>query len=426
MSKIFLSYRRADTSGYVIAIYDRLIQTLSSKDIFRDLDTIDYGEDFVEVIENAVQQCDVLLAIIGQQWVKITDAEGQRRLDNPEDFVRLEIAIALRRNIRVIPVLVGGATMPSADDLPEDLKRLVRRNALEIRDRDFQAHMERLIRAINRALAATQSHKLPTHPQTKPQKLSKQPIEELVYQEVVNILSPPFEWIEIPAGKVVINDRTEIISTFAIAKYPITKAQFTQFIEAGGYTKPDYWTQAGWQEKENGNWTSPRPHRKQRGKKSNRTEHPVIGVSWYEAYAFTRWLSKMSGENIKLPTEKQWQRAAQGDDGRTYPWGNEWDCQRCNNNVNPCKGRQTTIVTKYEGKGDSPFGVVDMAGNVWEWCLTRNDSGTNDPRGTQVRVLCGGSWFNVDTYLFSVVARGDFELETIPATRGFRIVCSHT
>ncbi|MDQ7036977.1 MAG: SUMF1/EgtB/PvdO family nonheme iron enzyme [Anaerolineae bacterium] len=86
-----------------------------------------------------------------------------------------------------------------------------------------------------------------------------------------------------------------------------------------------------------------------------------------------------------------------GDSGYAYPWDNDWDCERCNNSVKPCDSDVTTAVTLYEGKGDSPCGVVDMAGNVWEWCRTAYKTGNQDINGTDVRVLRGGSWDNYFT-----------------------------
>jgi formylglycine-generating enzyme required for sulfatase activity len=121
----------------------------------------------------------------------------------------------------------------------------------------------------------------------------------------------------------------------------------------------------------------------------------VVGVSWYEALAFCRWLGEQTGENILLPTEQQWQRAAQGDDNRTYPWGEGIDDSRCNYSRNV--GR-TTPVTNYPA-GASPYGVMDMSGNVWEWCLTQYDDGSEDIEGTNRRVLRGGSWNNSDHYV---------------------------
>ena len=150
--RIFLSYRRNDASGYLVAIDPLLEARFGRENIFRDLDTIPYGADFVAVIENSVNQCDVLLAVIGPHWLNITDDEGIRRLDNKNDFVRLEVATALKRDILVIPVLVGGARMPKPEELPDDLQLLTRRNALTIADREFEQHVNRLIVTIDRAL----------------------------------------------------------------------------------------------------------------------------------------------------------------------------------------------------------------------------------------------------------------------------------
>lgn len=108
MARIFLSYRREDSGGWAGRLYDRLSQHFGDEHVFMDVDTIELGLDLVEVIQQAVRSCDVLLALIGRQWLTVADAMGRPRLANPKDFVRLEIATALARNIRVIPVLVSG------------------------------------------------------------------------------------------------------------------------------------------------------------------------------------------------------------------------------------------------------------------------------------------------------------------------------
>jgi len=230
----------------------------------------------------------------------------------------------------------------------------------------------------------------------------------------------PFAWVDIP-GK-----------GYSIAKYPITNAQYAKFIDAGGYNQRNWWTDAGWEAKLKGitfdwntgagvatgtPWTEPRYWNISQW---NGAEQPVVGVTWYEAVAFCLWLSDVTGEKIMLPTEDQWQYACQGDDGRTYPWGNEWDCTRCNNSVKPCQSDMTTPVQQYEGKGDSPFGAVDMSGNVWEWCLTEYDNKTNDLNSTNSRVVRGGSWF----YFSTADCRCGFRYGDIPYGwynfRGFR------
>jgi formylglycine-generating enzyme required for sulfatase activity len=232
-------------------------------------------------------------------------------------------------------------------------------------------------------------------------RLRVQPAPVLIRSRVPDLLPPPFAWCTVPAGKVTLvtekgwaenyipegEARTFDVPAFAIGKYPITNAHFAKFIEAGGYRKRNWWTDAGWAEREKDKWTQPGFWT---DAKWNGAEQPVVGVSWYEAVAFCRWLSEARGENVTLPTEQQWQRAAQGNDGRAYPWGNEWDAARCNTHESGIG--QTTLVTRYEGRGDSPFGVVDMAGNVWEWCLTAYETGSDGLNGTDVRVLRGGSW----------------------------------
>src|SRR5690349_13883457 len=129
--QIFISYRRDDSLATTGRLYDHLVKHFSTDRVFMDVDTIEPGVDFVEAIEQAVSKCDILIAIIGPGWLSTSTNEG-RRLDNPEDFVRLEIATALKRNIRVVPVLIDNTPMPQASDLPDDLKSLARRNAFEL------------------------------------------------------------------------------------------------------------------------------------------------------------------------------------------------------------------------------------------------------------------------------------------------------
>ena len=162
--KIFISYRRADTEGYAGRIYDRLSASFSEDKIFMDVSDIDPGEDFVELIENAVSSCDVLVALIGKQWLDIRDENAQRRLENPNDFVRLEISAALRREIRVIPVLLHGASMPRANDLPKNLIPITRRNALEIRHASLNIDIGKLQKSLKKYLCAPKDSKSPASP----------------------------------------------------------------------------------------------------------------------------------------------------------------------------------------------------------------------------------------------------------------------
>jgi len=149
MSRIFLSYRRDDTSGYAGRLYDRLVARFGAESIFRDIDALAPGIDFVEAIETAVASCRAVVVLIGREWLRVTTPGGRRRLDDPDDFVVLEIAAALGRGIRIIPVLVEEATMPVTAELPAPIARLGRFNALEISDTRWDYDVERLIDALD-------------------------------------------------------------------------------------------------------------------------------------------------------------------------------------------------------------------------------------------------------------------------------------
>ena len=187
------------------------------------------------------------------------------------------------------------------------------------------------------------------------------------------------------------------LDEYAIARYPITNAEFGRFIQDGGYTESDYWTDTGWRRKVEKGWTQPRYWDDDQW---NTGSQPVVGVSWYEAAAYCRWLSEKSGKSYRLPTEAEWEKAARGTDGRRYPWGDEWDPARCNNKQSgPGK---TTPVGEYP-KGASPYGVEELVGQVWEWCTTkyaeyryRPDDEREDEAGDDTRVLRGGSWYESD------------------------------
>ena len=145
---VFISYRREDTAYSAGWLFDRLSARLGPDRVFKDVDSIELGENFVDVIMAAVGSCDVLLALIGDRWLTVTDAGGNRRLDDPGDFVRLEIEAALSRDVRVIPILVDGATMPRADQLPTSLAKLVRFHGLELSPSRFTADTNRLLEAL--------------------------------------------------------------------------------------------------------------------------------------------------------------------------------------------------------------------------------------------------------------------------------------
>lgn len=386
MTKIFISYRRADSQYVTDIVYDKMAQHFGKDDVFLDVGSIPFGVDFRTYLNEQVASHDVVLVIIAPDWARIM----QERADSQNDFVRIEIESALKQGKLVIPVLVKNASMPDFSDLPESIRDLQWRNSARIRRQpDLENDCTLLAEGIKQFF------------QTNLQSTVAKPVSNTASKAIVtskSLMPAPFDWIEIPKRG------------YSIAKYPVTNAQFAKFIDAGGYKNDKWWTKEGWQKCQEGwhydggwkasgtAWIEPRFWQ---DSKWNGADQPVVGVSWYESVAFCLWLSETTGEKIMLPTEDQWQYAAQGDDGRTYPWGNDWNRDLCNNNVDKKGIAKTSPVTQYEDKGDSPFGVVDMAGNVWEWCLTDYDKKTNDINSpVNSRVLRGGSWFDFNADFF--------------------------
>jgi len=157
--RIFISYRRDETGFPASWLYERLATHFGPEQVFKDVDSIELGDDFLQAIANAVGACDVLLVLIGSQWLTITDEAGRRRLENSDDFVRLEIEAALQRRVRIIPILVGRARMPHADQLPASLAKLVHRQALELDPNRFETDSGRLLRVVERTLAEEESRR---------------------------------------------------------------------------------------------------------------------------------------------------------------------------------------------------------------------------------------------------------------------------
>ncbi|HET9385682.1 MAG TPA: TIR domain-containing protein, partial [Gemmatimonadales bacterium] len=149
MPRILVNYRRDDSAAYAGRLADRLREHFGRENVFVDIDTIRPGEDFVDRIDQSIAACDVLVAVIGKSWLTAVDPQGRRRLDREDDFVRMEIAKALERHIRVIPALVGDAGLPEATQLPQDLVALSRRQAIEISDSRFHHDVDLLIEALS-------------------------------------------------------------------------------------------------------------------------------------------------------------------------------------------------------------------------------------------------------------------------------------
>jgi hypothetical protein len=152
MAKVFLCYRREDSGGYAGRVQDRLVRDLGADVLFMDVDSIPLGKNFVKILNDEVAKCEVLLAVIGRTWIDARDEDGKRRLDNPNDFVRIEIAAALQRDIPVIPILLEGARIPNSDQLPKELEELSVRNAINLHHSSFHSDVDRLVRGLQALL----------------------------------------------------------------------------------------------------------------------------------------------------------------------------------------------------------------------------------------------------------------------------------
>jgi TIR domain-containing protein len=155
MPGIFINYRRDDAPGVAGRLYDHLARKFTRGRLFIDVDAIKPGLDFVKQLDSQVSQCDALLAVIGPHWLTAADSKGKRRLDDTHDYVRIEIAAALKRDIPVIPVLIDGAEMPAEAELPEDLAPLARRHALELRHTRFASDADAIVTALHTVLPTT-------------------------------------------------------------------------------------------------------------------------------------------------------------------------------------------------------------------------------------------------------------------------------
>jgi formylglycine-generating enzyme required for sulfatase activity len=251
---------------------------------------------------------------------------------------------------------------------------------------------------------------------------------------------PDIVWCEVPAGPFLMGSdkkkkdpqawddelpehmEQSIVQPYLISRYPVTNGQFGAFVQDGGYTDPRWlktcWTEAGKRWLKANNITGPERY----GGAFDLDNHPIVGISWYEALAFCRWLTERlpgsdcqlhiwrNGEahplnvepgslDVRLPTEPEWERAARSTDGRIYPWEGDFDPTKCNSDES---GIGSTSAVGIFPQGDSTCGCADMAGNVWEWCSTQwaenykgYDKGVKereDPEGEGPRVLRGGSW----------------------------------
>jgi len=469
--QIFISYRREDSAGFAGRLYDRLRDRFGADHIFMDVGGIKLGLDFVEEIDKAVSSSQVLIALIGRNWLDVVDAEGNRRLGNPEDFVRLEILSALERGILVIPSLVGGATMPRLADLPEPLKPLARRQGLEISHIGFDEDVTRLIQTLEEVLAEARvddssAKPVPKELSKKDRKVSEKPSGGSRWQKlpVWSRVSVPlvgigllvglgvllislvgggtrqstqkFEsaikdemgvpMVLIPAGKFQMGDsegepseqpaHSVLLDAYYIDQFEVTNQQYARCAEAGfceypvenfSFTREDYFGNPDYD------------------------EYPVVNILWEQAQTYCQW------RGGRLPTEAEWEKAARGGlDGKEYPWGDEHPIcdtgEKAGANFNDgleCHNKDTDPVGTYPANG---YGLYDMAGNVWEMVADYYDpniyesyaQGVENPTGPKegrARIVRGGGFSETDSGL-RVAMRTLIDPLEVLTNYGFRCV----
>jgi formylglycine-generating enzyme required for sulfatase activity len=452
MAHIFISYRRDDNAIAANAIYTRLVQTFGEQDIFFDVHGMPLGVDWEAHLREQVQRCQVMLVVIGRDWLTIRDPEtGERRLDQAIDFVRYEIETALERNIAVIPLFLDGVRALPAADLPESIRPLARRQGQSIRRApDFEADVGRLTTQLERMVRPVVT---PAAPVGNP----------IVYPAIVREVTPPpppaeptagtrmvddygIPMVYVPAGKFLMGSTPgQVEEAFQQAKKenkdakkewyerelpqheqtiragfwldltPVTNESYAHFVKDGGYQNTDYWTEAGWNWVQSGGKTGPNDYQN-----LTAPQQPRVGVTWFEAWAYCQW------RGGRLPTEAEWEWAARGPENRLYPWGNTFDASRVIYAKN-AGGKSSAVGEGVRKAGASWVGALDMSGNVWEWCSSlyqpylfdANNGREDSLDGTNVRVLRGGSFLNT-SYNLRAVNRDWINPATEDHSFGFR------
>ena len=321
---VFISYRRNVSAFIARAVFQDL--RANGYDVFMDVENIDSGQ-FDTIILRQIEARAHFVVILAPGTIE--------RCVEPDDWLRREIEHAIDTQRNIVPLLVNDFTFGGTEQyLTGKLVELPRFNGLEVPHNYFDAAMERL---------RTRFLKQPVYGAITPAPLADQPLVQqkiaaAVAIDVGDILPPPFEWVKIPGGVVTLEDASSFggtkggayrLASFDIAKYPITNAQYQVFVDApDGYTNPNWWDYSDHAKA----WRNAYP--KPQDRAFPRDDHPRANVTWYEAVAFCRWLTakvtplgtqRTAPLEIMLPTEQQWQRAAEGDTGWKYPWGDDFE-----------------------------------------------------------------------------------------------------
>ena len=450
-SKVFISYRRDDAKWQAREIYRALAVVLPRDHVFMDIDSIPPGADFVDVLEGWVDQCDILLALIGSGWVDAMDSKTNlRRLESPHDFVRIEVRKALARGIPVVPVLLDGAAIPDVDKLPDDLKKLVRRSAEFIEHRTVDTDVERLIKKLGLTRGSPS-------PAPTPSQDERMRAEGRVIVDAATVQNPNGKWFKpgagktelctdhehgpemviVPAGSFMMGSpetelqrepylkgsegpqhKVMIQHPYAVGRHAITRGQFAAFVNDTGHK-----TEGGahvlkgdkWEHDPKGSWRSPGF--------AQDDSHPVVCINWHDANAYAAWLSDKTGKAYRLLTEAEREYATRAGATTPFWWGSAITPAQANydGNYTYAGGGSTGEWRKSTVPAGSfaanPWGLFNVHGNVWEWCedVWHDNYNGAPPEGSawlqggdnRRRVVRGGSWDNYPQVLRSANRNGD-------------------
>ena len=417
--KIFINYRRGDSAPHALAVAGYLEDKFGKSNIFIDIDRLLPGQEFETVLKDKLGQCEVMLAIIGPNWVDARDEKtGSRRLADPEDWVRAEIEGALARNIRVIPILVAGAKLPSESDLPKSLQPLLKRQAVTLTTNGFRYEMaglagdlaepaeprrwDRIAVFAGAALALSLGSYLwwLTREAADPA-LSVEPGSGKTFQDRLADGKPcprcP-EMVVVPCGEFTMGSpateeghsdkeheetqvSVKIDQPFAVGKFAVTFDQWDACADKGCNNRPD------------NRWGS--------------GNLPVINVSWDDAKAYAEWLSQKTGKTYRLLSEAEREYVTRAGETAPFWWGSSSiSSNQANYDGNysyaggpkgEYRGRTVPVNTFAANR----WGLFNVHGNVWEWtedCW--NDSNQGNPGDGSARttsncrehVVRGGSW----------------------------------
>ena len=341
-STLFISYARKD-----VEFAQRLNTDLQRHGVTTWIDELGIrgGEDWPNRIATAIEGCEAMLVILSP------DSMASR-------WVRRELAFADAKGKRILPLLHRPCKLPASFEL-----RFGNVQRADFSRGNYETNLVKLLASIKQVLGLTVAT---PSPPVKVKQAKRKP-------DVLTITSPiRLELVRIPAGEFLMgSDKSKDeqafadeqpqhrlhVSEFYIGKYPVTNAQYAAFVKATKRKVPQHWK----------NDKIP----------SGKDDHPVVYATWYGALAFCEWLSQETGENFRLPTEAEWEKAARGTDGRIYPWGNERPTAKLCNFGNSVGG--TTPVGQHSPQGNSRYGCADMAGNVWEWTQSLWEKGPGKP-----------------------------------------------